>query len=215
MFEEKEVIVIGLTGSIGMGKTETARVFKRLDVPVFDSDAEVHQLTQPGGAALEAIEIAFPGTVNDGHLDRVKLGEEIFANNARRKTLENILHPMVRKAQKRFLFRWARRGAWAALIDVPLLFESGLERFFDQVITVSAASSIQRQRVLTRPGMTEKKLERILSTQLPDLEKRTRADFVIDTGQGRGPVYCAARRLLRSWKVKRGGALRRWRRSRA
>ncbi len=209
------MIVIGLTGSIGMGKTGTARIFRRLGVPVFDSDAEVHRLTRPGGAALQAIKVAFPDTVNDGHLDRAKLGEEIFADSARRKTLENILHPMVRRAQRRFLFRWARRGACAALIDVPLLFESGLGRFFDQVITVSAAPHIQRQRVLARPDMTDKKLERILSTQLPDLEKQKRADFVINTGRGRRPVYRRARSLLRSWKAKRGGALRRWRRSRA
>ena len=209
------MIVIGLTGSIGMGKTDTAKIFKRLGVPVFDSDAEVHRLTRPGRAALEAIKLAFPDTVRNGYLDRARLGEKIFADNARRKTLENILHPMVRRAQRRFLFRWARRGACAALIDVPLLFESGLERFFDQVITVSAAPHIQRQRVLTRPDMTDEKVERILSAQLPDLEKQKRADFVIKTGQGRGPVYCSARSLLRSWKVKRGGALRRWRRSRA
>ena len=209
------MIVIGLTGSIGMGKTDTAKIFKRLGVPVFDSDAEVHRLTRPGGAALEAIKVAFPDTVNHGHLDRAKLGQEIFADSARRKTLENILHPMVRRAQRRFLFRWARRGAYVALIDVPLLFESGLERFFDQVITVSAAPHIQRQRVLARPDMTNEKLERILSTQLPDLEKQKRADFVINTNRGRGPVYCGARSLLRSWKAKRGGALRRWRRSRA
>ena len=209
------MIVIGLTGSIGMGKTDTARIFKRLGVPVFDSDAEVHRLTRSGGAALAAIKVVFPDTVNDGQLDRARLGEEIFANNAKRKTLENILHPMVRRAQRRFLFRWARRGACAALIDVPLLFESRLERFFDQVITVSAAPHIQRQRVLARPDMTEEKLERILNAQLPDLEKRKRADFVIDTGRGRGPVYCGARSLLRYWKTKRGGALRHWRRNRA
>lgn len=209
------MIVIGLTGSIGMGKTEIARIFKRLGVPVFDSDAEVHRLTRSGGAALQMIGAAFPETVNDDRLDRARLGKEIFADSAKRKTLENILHPMVRKAQRRFLFRWARRGACAALIDVPLLFEGGLERFFDQVITVTAGSGIQRRRVLARPDMTDKKLGRILGAQLPDLEKQKRADFVIDTDQGRGPVYCTARSLVRSWKARRGGALRRWRCGRA
>ena len=209
------MIVIGLTGSIGMGKTDTVKIFKRLGVPVFDSDAEVQRLTRRGGAALQAIKVAFPDTVKNSHLDRAKLGEKIFTDSARRKTLENILHPMVRKAQRRFLFRCARRGARAALIDVPLLFESGLERFFDQVITVSAAPHIQRQRVLARPDMTDKKFERIVSIQLPDLEKQKRAGFVIDTGRGRRPVYASARNLVRSWQGKRGRALRLWRPARA
>ena len=213
--EERHVIVIGLTGSIGMGKTDTAGIFRRLGVPVFDSDAEIHRLTRPDGHALGAIKAAFPAAVSDNRLDRVRLSEEVFAERAKRRKLENILHPMVRAAQRRFLQRWARKEAKVVLIDVPLLFESGLERFFDQVIAVSAAPHIQRQRVLARPGMTPKKLERILHAQLADSEKRERADFVIDTGRGRGPVYASARNLLRSWQGKRGNALRRWRFSRA
>ena len=199
------MIVVGLTGSIGMGKTETARNFKRLGVPVFDSDAEVHRLTKPGGAALAAIRVVFPGVITGDFLDREKLGETVFADDSRRQQLENILHPMVRIAQRRFLLSRARRGVKAALIDVPLLFESGLEQLFDQVITVSASPEIQRQRVLARPGMTAKKFERILSSQLPDSEKKERADIVIDTDRGRRPVYAQARRLLRSWEDKKGG----------
>jgi dephospho-CoA kinase len=198
-----------------MGKTETAGIFKRLGVPVFDSDAEVHRLTRPGEATLKAIKAAFPETVPDGHLDRAGLSEEVFADATKRKRLERILHPKVRSAQRSFLLGWARRGARAALIDVPLLFENGLERFFDQVILVTATPHTQRQRVLSRSGMTTKKLERILAAQMPDSEKRRRADFIIDTGRGRRPVYTSARSLARSWQGKRSGALRRWRLDRA
>ena len=205
------MIVIGLTGSIGMGKSETGRMFRRRGVPMFDSDAEVRRLTRPGGPALKMISEAFPGVIRDNQLDREGLGDEVFADSAKRKILEGILHPLVRSSQQRFLFRWSRKGAAATVIDIPLLFENQLEPYFDQVITVTAPSETQRRRVLERPGMNQHKLEQILKSQLPDAEKRKRADIIIDTGHGRTPVYGAVRRLIRSWHGQRSGALLKWR----
>lgn len=176
------MIVLGLTGSIGMGKSTVAAMFRRLRVPVFDADAAVHALQAPGGAALPAIEAAFPGTVVAGVLDRAALGARVFGDDAALRTLEGIVHPRVAAARAGFLRR--HRRAALVVLDIPLLFEGGGADACDLVAVVSAPADVQRARVLARPGMTEAKLAAILAAQMPDAEKRARAEFVIDTSQG-------------------------------
>lgn len=177
--EPARPFILGLTGSIGMGKSTVAGMLRDLGVPVFDADAAVHVLQGPGGALLPAIEEAFPGTTGPAGVDRVKLGDAVFGNPAELKRLEAIVHPAV--AAMRFDF--LRENAQAPLIvfDVPLLFEKGYQGL-DAVAVVSAPADQQRARVLARPGMTEAKFERIVALQVPDAEKRERADHVIDTG---------------------------------
>jgi dephospho-CoA kinase len=174
------MIRIALTGSIGMGKSTVARMFERAGVPVFDADAEVRRLQAPGGALVEAIERRFPGSVRDGGVDRDVLSERVLGNPAELAALEAIVHPAVSRERERFITDHA--DAPALLFEIPLLFETGGEGAFDTVIVVSAPSEIQRERVLSRPGMTAEKLDSILARQLPDANKRGRADFVIDTG---------------------------------
>jgi dephospho-CoA kinase len=174
------MIRIALTGSIGMGKSTVARMFERAGVPVFDADAEVRRLQAPGGALVEAIERRFPGSVRDGGVDRDALSERVLGNPAELAALEAIVHPAVSRERERFITDHA--DAPALLFEIPLLFETGGEGAFDTVIVVSAPSEIQRERVLSRPGMTAEKLDSILARQLPDANKRGRADFVIDTG---------------------------------
>ncbi len=174
------MIVIGLTGSIGMGKSTVAERFRQLGIPVCDADAVVHELYE--GAAVAPIEAAFPGTTSGGKVDRVKLGQAVLKDPHGLKRLEAIVHPMVQEAEREFLRKAAEQGAQMAVLEVPLLFETGGDARVDVTIVVSAPPEVQRERVLARPGMTPSKLEAILARQMPDSEKRRRADFVVDTG---------------------------------
>lgn len=178
------MLVLGLTGSIGMGKTETAKMFRSLGIPVFDADAAVHQLYAKGGAAVAAVEQAFPGVTVDGAIDRNRLGQAVLGNADAIAALEKIVHPLVRQAQIDFRSRAEAEGADIAVLDIPLLYETGGEARVEKVVVVSAPADVQRKRVLQRPGMTEEKLDAILAKQLPDPEKRARADFVIETDRG-------------------------------
>ncbi len=176
------MIVIGLTGSIGMGKTTTAKLFAEEGVPVLDSDEVVHALYRGEGVPL--IEAAFPGTIISGAVDRQRLAEVLQENPANFNKLEAIVHPLVRQRQEAFLAQARKEARQFALLDIPLLFETGAEKRVDKIVVVSCAPDIQRQRVLSRPGMTQEKFEMILDRQMPDAEKRQRADFVIDSGNG-------------------------------
>lgn len=187
-------IIIGLTGSIGMGKSTVAAMFRKLGVPVFDADAEVRRVQGPGGRALVAIETAFPGTTHAGGLNREKLGAAVFGDHAKLRTLERILHPLVAEAQSTFLGQ--HRLKPAIVLDVPLLFEKGGWQRCHVTVVVSAPGRVQRARVLARPGMTREKFAGILKGQLPDREKRRRADIVIETGRGRRHTWLAVKSLV-------------------
>jgi dephospho-CoA kinase len=199
------VIVIGLTGSIGMGKSNAARSLRFLGVPVYDADAEVHKLYAKGGAAVAPIARVFPFAVRDGAVDRAKLSELLRADPAAVARLEKIVHPLVRRIQERFLRALAMRREPAAVLDIPLLFETGGERRCDAVIVVSAPAYLQRQRVLRRPGMSDAKLDLLLGRQMPDAEKRRRADFVINTNRSYRETLLALERILRQLGVRSGG----------
>ncbi len=172
--------ILGLTGSIGMGKSTVAGMFSDLGVPVFDADAVVHRLQGPGGALLGAIENTFPGTTGPGGVDRTALGALVFGDDEAMARLETIIHPVVASERESFLLEHA--GQSLIIFDIPLLFEKGTDGRVDGVAVVSADPATQRRRVLARPGMTAERFARILERQLPDAEKRARADFVIDTG---------------------------------
>jgi dephospho-CoA kinase len=174
--------ILGLTGSIGMGKSATAAMFRARGVPVHDADATVHRLY--AGPAVAAVEAAFPGVTTDGGIDRARLGREVFGNAAAMKRLEAIVHPLVRGAEEAFLAQARSRNAALAVLDIPLLYETGGEKRCHAVVVVSAPAPIQRERVLVRPGMDEARLAAILARQLPDVEKRARAHFIIDTSTG-------------------------------
>ncbi|WNK00222.1 dephospho-CoA kinase [Thalassospiraceae bacterium LMO-JJ14] len=189
------MFILGLTGSIGMGKTVAAGDFRRLGLPVHDSDAAVHALMAKGGAAVDAVGAAFPGVVRDGAVDRAELGKRVFGDDQALKKLEAILHPMVRKQTNAFLGRHARLRTPAVVLDIPLLFETGAEDRCDAVCVVSAPYREQRRRVLARPGMTEEKFQEILKHQIPDYLKRRAADFVIFTGLGRSHSLPMIRRI--------------------
>ena len=176
------MIVIGLTGSIGMGKTTTAKLFAAEGIPVLDSDAVVHDLYS--AEAVPMIEATFPGTTISGTVDRLELGNILRENPANFSKLEAIVHPLVRERQEAFLRKAREENQNFAVLDIPLLFETGAETRVDKIVVVSCAPEIQRQRVLSRPGMTEEKFEMILARQMPDAEKRRRADFIIDSGNG-------------------------------
>nr|WP_295978175.1 dephospho-CoA kinase [uncultured Agrobacterium sp.] len=176
------MIVIGLTGSIGMGKTTTAKLFAEEGVPVLDSDEVVHGLYR--AEAVPLIESAFPGTTVSGTVDRQKLADALRENPANFTRLEAIVHPLVRRRQDVFLAEAAKDGRQFALLDIPLLFETAAESRVDKVVVVSCTPEIQRERVLSRPGMTREKFEMILARQMPDAEKRRRADFIVDSGNG-------------------------------
>jgi dephospho-CoA kinase len=173
--------IIGLTGSIAMGKTHTARIFAEEGIPVFDADAVVHALYQPGGRAVNIVRSLSPEAVIADAVDRNRLSDAIMKDEGLLKRLEETVHPLVREEQAQFLERERRKKSPLVVVDVPLLFETGRENEFDSIIVVSAPPEIQRQRALARPGMTPEKLELILSRQIPDHEKRARADFVVDT----------------------------------
>lgn len=195
------MLVLGLTGSIGMGKTTTARFFADEGVPVLDADAVVHQLYD--GEAVAAIETAFPGTSRDGRIDREELSRRVVGNLEALKQLEAIVHPLVRAAQARFLADAERSGAPVAVLDVPLLFETGGERRVDAVVVVSAPADVQRARTLDRAGMTAEKFEALLQKQMPDDEKRRRADFVVDTSQSFDSARAQVRAILASVRAIR------------
>ena len=193
--------VLGLTGSIGMGKSTAALAFRRLGVPVFDADATVHRLQGPGGRALAAIEAAFPGTVRDlpggRRVDREALRRAVIGDDAALNRLERIIHPLVRDEERRFLARARRAGRRLAVLDIPLLLEGGGQRRVDTVVVVSAPAAVQRARVLRRRGMTPERLAAILARQMPDAEKRRLADHVIHTGLSRHAAQRAVRALVR------------------
>lgn len=194
------MIVIGLTGSIGMGKSAVAAMFRGLGVPVFDADAAVHELQGPGGALLGPIERAFPGTTGPNGVDRPKLGAAVFGDPAKLKLLEQIVHPEVAEMRRAFL----ADNAEAPLIvfDIPLLYEKTGQHGLDAVVVVSAPAAVQRERVLARSGMTEEKFEQILKLQVPDAEKRARADYVIDTGTSLAETRHAVARLVHDLVVE-------------
>jgi dephospho-CoA kinase len=188
------MILLGLTGSIGMGKSTTAKLFAEAGVPVYDADAAVHRLYE--GEAAPAIEAAFPGTTADGKVDRARLSARALHDPAAMKQLEQIVHPMLGASRQKFLHDAEQSGAPVAVVDVPLLFETGGEKRVDAVVVVTTTSEIQRQRVLARDNMTSEMFDTILARQLPDAEKRKRADFVVDTSGGLDPVRARIRDIL-------------------
>ena len=180
------MIILGLTGSIGMGKSTTAKLFVEAGVPVYDADATVHQLYE--GEAAPAIETAFPGTTADGKVDRPKLSARVVHDPAAMKQLEQIVHPMLGASRQKFFADAERAGAPVAVVDVPLLYETGGEKRVDAVVVVTTSPENQRARIMARGTMTSEALDSILARQLPDAEKRKRADFVVDTSHGLDPV---------------------------
>jgi dephospho-CoA kinase len=188
------MIVLGLTGSIGMGKSTVAKMFADEGVPVFDADAAVHRLQGPEGALIDAIEAQFPGTTGPGGVDRGALAERVLGEPDALRWLEALIHPAVARERQAFLA--ANAAAALVVLDIPLLFEAGGSAQVDSIAVVSASAEVQRERVLSRPGMTPEKFERILARQLPDAEKRARADFVIDTSGPLEATRRAVRRIL-------------------
>lgn len=189
--------IIGLTGSVGMGKSTAARELRRLGIPVHDADRSVHRLLGRGGKAVAAVEAAFPGVAKVGAIDRQALGRRVFGDPAALKRLEAILHPLVRAAERRFLARARRARRPLVVLDIPLLYETGGEARCDLVIVVSAPRRIQLARVMRRPGMTAERLAGVEARQMPDAEKRRRADVVIETGLGRRHSLARLRRALK------------------
>ena len=197
------MIILGLTGSIGMGKSTAAKNLRRLGVPLFDADATVHRLLGPGGAAVRSVEAAFPGVRDEeGGIDRRRLGQLVFGDQPALRRLEGILHPMVRRAERRFVARARARREKLVVLDIPLLFESGAVERCDYVLVVSAPPRLQRERVMRRPGMSESRFADILGAQIPDREKRRRADFVVATALGRSVSFRQLKGIVRT--LRRG-----------
>ncbi len=196
------MIVLGLTGSVGMGKSTAARFLRQLGVPVHDSDAAVHRLMGRGGAAVAAVAAEFPGVVKSGAVDRQTLGQKVFGDDLALKRLEAILHPLVQKDSRDFLRRMRRRRVPVVALDVPLLYETGGERRCDVVAVVSAPPLLQRARVMGRPGMTEARFRAILAKQMSDAEKRRRADVVIPSGLGKSVTRRRLAQLVRRLKER-------------
>jgi dephospho-CoA kinase len=192
------MLIVGLTGSIGMGKSTATKLLRRMGVPVYDADAAVHAVQAPGGEALPAIEAAFPGSVKKGVLDRAALGARVFADPAALRRLEGIVHPLVQARQRRFLKRHAERRTPVVVLDIPLLFEGNGQYRVDATLVVSAPYFLQKRRVLARPGMTEAKFNDIVTRQVPDSVKRRLADFVIPTNAGIAPTRNALESALRA-----------------
>jgi dephospho-CoA kinase len=188
------MFVLGLTGSVGMGKSVTAGFFRDEGVPVHDADAAVHRLYE--NEAVAPIEAAFPGTITDGKVDRVKLGDRVLGDPAALLKLEQIVHPLVRREEERFLAEAEKTGAKIAVLDIPLLYETHAEKRCNAVVVVSAPADVQRERVLARPGMTAEKFAAVLAKQMPDAEKRARADFIVDSGQGFDAARAQVREIL-------------------
>jgi dephospho-CoA kinase len=205
------MFVLGLTGSIAMGKSTAAQGFRALEVPVFDADAAVHRLLGPGGAAVTPVAEAFPACRMNGAIDRRKLGRLAFGDAAALARLEGILHPLVQDAERRFLTQAAAARRPLVVLDIPLLFETGAERRVDAVAVVSAPAYLQRQRALRRAGMTGARLAAIRARQLPDADKRRRADFVIATGLERRRALAAIAAVVDALRGRPGHAWpRRW-----
>jgi dephospho-CoA kinase len=203
--QAKRPFIVGLTGSIGMGKTETAKMFARLGVPVYDADAAVHRLYEPGGAAVLKITEAFPDCVSGGSVDRAKLGAHVTANPKAFRTLEAIVHPLVGQSQRDFLDKAAKDGAEMVVLDIPLLFETGGDVRMDAVVVVSAQHHVQRSRVLAREGMSEEKFHGILAKQTPDSEKRAKAHFVVETDRGLDHAFEQVKKVVAALHRKRQG----------
>lgn len=200
--QRRRPYLVGLTGSIGMGKTETGRLFAELGISVFDSDSMVRVLYEPGGAAVAPIAAAFPGTVRDGRVDRKAMAAELERDPSAFARLEAIVHPLVRKARDEFVRAAAERGEELVIIDIPLLFETGAQRDVDTVVVVSAPKDVQERRVLARPGMTPDRLEMLQARQVPDAEKRAKADFVIETDKGLAQAFVEVRRVAAELRVR-------------
>lgn len=186
--------VLGLTGSIGMGKSTTAKLFAEAGVPVYDADATVHQIYE--GEAVPFVEAAFPGTTGDGKVDRARLSARVVGDPEAIRRLEQIVHPMLRAYHQKFLDEAERAGAAVAVVDIPLLFETGGDKRVDAVVVVTTSPEIQRERILARGTMTSEALDAILARQMPDAEKRKRADFVVDTSHGLDPVRARIQDIL-------------------
>ncbi|GAA6156040.1 MAG: dephospho-CoA kinase [Alphaproteobacteria bacterium] len=199
------MLLVGLTGSIGMGKSETAKMFAKLGIPVYDADAAVHAIYEKGGAAVEPLRAEFPDAIVDDAVDRVKLSKLVLNNKDELKKLEAIVHPLVGATQLQFLKDASDAKAPMAVLDIPLLYETGGEARVDAVVVVSAPADVQRARVLERPGMTIEKFEQILAKQVPDADKRAKADFVVETDKGLDHAFEQVQRItedLKSWEAK-------------
>ncbi|HEY3917465.1 MAG TPA: dephospho-CoA kinase [Stellaceae bacterium] len=194
--------ILGLTGSVGMGKSTAAAMLRRMGVPVYDADAAVHHMMRRGGSAVAAVAAAFPGVETGGAIDRAALGQRVFGDEAAMKRLEAIIHPRVRDDERAFLAAQRRRKTALVIMDVPLLFESGRDKRYDATMVVTAPAFIQRARVMARPGMTPARFAAIQARQMSDVEKRQRADFVVPSGLGRAVTW----RRLRAVLNKLGGA---------
>lgn len=203
------MLVIGLTGGIGMGKSAAAEHFARAGISVFNADAHVHRLYE--GEAVEAIEAEFPGVTREGRIDRKLLSEQVAGSPERLRQLERIVHPMVVEAEIEFLRAQERKGAQLAVLEIPLLFETGAETRVDVTVVLSAPHHVQRERVLARPGMTVDKLEHLLARQLPDAEKRARADFVVESGTGLADMQAKIDTLIESLRGREGRVMERLR----
>lgn len=195
------MIVIGLTGSIGMGKSTTAKMFEEEGVPVYDADAEVHRLYAKGGAGVAPVEAAFPGVTRDGAVDREELGRRVLNNPEALRKLQSIVYPLMQSRQG-FLEKARAEGKDMAVLDIPLLFETGGEKNVDAVVVASAPAEIQRRRVLAREGMTEEKLNAVLARQMPDAEKRQRADFIVATGEGFEAARAQVRQIIAALRAR-------------
>jgi len=203
------MVIVGLTGSMAMGKSTAARYLANIGIPVFDSDAAVHALYE--GDAVEPIERAFPGVSEDGRIDRARLGKAIAGSSDALARLEAIVHPMVRRKQRDFILREAERGTKIVVLDIPLLFESGADALVDAVIVVSAPETVQRERLAGRKGLTPERIEDLLGRQMPDAEKRARADFVVDSS---GPVEATRGqldRIIATLRERDGDKIATWR----
>jgi dephospho-CoA kinase len=202
------MLLIGLTGSIGMGKSETAKMFAAEGVPVYDADAEVHKLYQPGGAAVELLEEAFPGVVQNGAVDRALLSKQVIGKPDALKKLESIVHPLVGQANRAFLEKSAKAGAEMVLLDIPLLFETGGRERVDVIVVVSAPYELQRERVLARPDMTEEKFQEIFAKQVSDADKRAGADYIVESDKGLDHARAQVRDIVADLKGREGEVLK-------
>ncbi|MHA1568633.1 MAG: dephospho-CoA kinase [Alphaproteobacteria bacterium] len=202
----RRTIILGLTGSIGMGKSTASAMLRRMGLPVHDADAAVHTLFAPGGAAVAPVEAAFPGVVRDGAVDRTELGKRVFGDDAALKRLESIVHPLVRRMDANFRRAMARRRVPVAVLDVPLLFEGGGWRDCDATIVITAPVFLQAARVMARPGMTARRLADIRARQMDDRLKRRLADFVVPSGLGRHTTWMRLRVIV---SLIQSGGLRR------
>ncbi|TNE41627.1 MAG: dephospho-CoA kinase [Alphaproteobacteria bacterium] len=198
------MLLIGLTGSIGMGKSETAKMFQKLGVPVYDADAAVHALYAREGAAVAPIAEAFPAAIVEGAVDRARLSKEVVGKPEALKRLEAIVHPLVGEAQMAFLRQAEAAGAPMVVLDIPLLFETGGETRVDVTVVVSAPAEVQKERVLARPDMTEEKFAAILAKQTPDAEKRAKADFIVDSSKGLSFAFDKVKEIVDSLKDRPG-----------